>query len=591
MQRARIWLRRWVVRFRGNRVVRALVPTRVRSWLAAKLGPAISRDAAAQWVTAHALARGSALGDEAPGLLSFVTPVWNTPVSYLRELAASVLCQAEGLSFEWVVLDNGSTDPELIEFLDRDLAPHQNVSFFRSPQNLGIIGGTRFCLENAANRYVLPLDHDDRLYPDAAVVMARAIREHGYPAALYSDEDKLVDGRPALPFLKSGWDPVLFANQCYTAHLCAVDRRLALALDAYSDEQTEGSPDWDCFMRFVIAGHEPVHVPEVIYSWRMHEYSTAQNIDAKSYIRSSQRAVLSRFLEARPDRERFTLELSPLFDGTPDFHLRRLRRDPLPLLVVGVKSAQASGLTARTSESNYACECRDVALEVGVSELVSVVGAWASHEELVCLLAPGVEALEVDWAWEALGLLELNPDAVMVGGRIVDENDRLLDAGQVLGFGQGCDSPDKGRGVLDPGYGVWLWKQHSVSAVSSAFCVFRADYLSNLLARVPAGASLPYLGAWAGAHALRTGRRIIYSPFLLARSPLPGLWTVSEQERALFLEQNMDLLPDARYYSKYFGLDLADNYAAVGEEPRERHIRGLRECLAVPGGSLAATGR
>ena len=43
------------------------------------------------------------------GLISLLTPVWNTPPEYLEALADSVLSQdADAGSFEWVVLDNGS---------------------------------------------------------------------------------------------------------------------------------------------------------------------------------------------------------------------------------------------------------------------------------------------------------------------------------------------------------------------------------------------------------------------------------------------------------------------------------------------------
>ena len=93
-------------------------------------------------------------------LLSFVTSVWNTPPEYLRVLVESVLKQSKSIPFEWVLLDNGSSKPETRSFLQR-LERYPYVHLHRVEENLGIIGGMRFCLEHAKNRYILPLDSDD----------------------------------------------------------------------------------------------------------------------------------------------------------------------------------------------------------------------------------------------------------------------------------------------------------------------------------------------------------------------------------------------------------------------------------------------
>ena len=74
---------------------------------------------------------------------------------------------------------------------------------------------------------------------------------------------------------------MLFLNSAYTAHVGVLDRRLALELDVYGDSATNSCPDWDAFLRFYLAGHEPVHVPEILYSWRMHAGSTSANMHSK----------------------------------------------------------------------------------------------------------------------------------------------------------------------------------------------------------------------------------------------------------------------------------------------------------------------
>ena len=230
------------------------------------------------------------------GLLSFVTSAYDTDEIFLEELAVSVFQQDGGTDFEWFILDNGS-EKESTRAALRTIANHPCVRMERVEKNLGIIGGMRFCLDRATGRYIMPLDSDDIIEPDCVHVMTRAIQRSGYPAALFTDEDKLSDDRFSNPYFKPEWDPVLFVHSCYIAHLCAIDRVRALELGIYTNRGAEGCHDWDSFIRLMNAGHLPVHIPEVLYSWRMHRQSTSGNISSKSYIADSHRATLRQFLD------------------------------------------------------------------------------------------------------------------------------------------------------------------------------------------------------------------------------------------------------------------------------------------------------
>ena len=143
-------------------------------------------------------------------------------------------------NYEWVVLDNGSDRIETREVLKR-LAHRRSVRLYRTDENLGIIAGTRFCLERATGRYAATVDHDDLIAPDCVRVVTHALVAAGYPALAYSDEDKVHEQTFRDPYFKPDWDPVLFATSCYIAHLIVFDRQQALALGAYTDRATEGS--------------------------------------------------------------------------------------------------------------------------------------------------------------------------------------------------------------------------------------------------------------------------------------------------------------------------------------------------------------
>ena len=120
--------------------------------------------------------------------------------------------------------------------------------------------------------------------------------------------------------------------------------------------------------------------------------------------------------------------------------------------------------------------------------------------------------------YEAMGLFELFPDTAIVGGRILRDH-RVLSAASYFGFGRGCDSPDRGRAVHDPGYFAQMWKPHSASAVPVHHCVVDASFFREFVSHDGhAQVSMRHLGAWLGAFARARGRRVIYTPFLGARA-------------------------------------------------------------------------
>lgn len=534
-----------------------------------------------------------------PGLLSLLTTAWNTSPQYLQAIADSVLQQRGVDDFEWIVIDNGSTKPATRRLLQDVAAGDPRVRLFRVEDNLGIVGGMRLALEQAAGRYVVPVDSDDWLYPDCLQVATSVVQQRGYPAILYSDEDHLLGRKFVLPYFKPDWDPVLFQSCAYIAHLGVFDRRQALNLGVYSDSRLDGCHDWDTFERFRRSGHVPEHIPEVLYSWRMHAGSTAANIRSKSYIESSHRRLLGAMLERRGLTDRFTLRKNPLFHGTPDWHFHREAVEPRPLLVIRVMDAAGSRAnnpnpcatavsampgvrTADTAVARfdadgtklYPARVINVPHDIPLASLFNLVREAMPPDGLVAFVSESVQIDNPDWAWEALGQFELHPDAAVVGGRLVNPRDVVLDAGRIFGFGGECDSPDSGRSVDDPGYYAQAWKPHSVSAVSMSLCVFDVPFLARLLDGLTRPhappASLPNLGQWAGAFAARHARRVIYTPFLTGTTAEPPPVFLSDRERLAFQHTNRDLIPDPRFYPACLSLDSGGAFELADQVPYVR---------------------
>ena len=522
------------------------------------------------WIDRELERRRCCLADPEPSLLSFVTSVWNTPIDYLTILAESIMRQdfGAGETFEWVVVDNGSTSEETRLYL-QSLAARPFIRLVRVETNLGIIGGTRLAVQHARGRYVLPVDSDDYVYPDAARIMAHTIQRCRYPALLYSDEDKLSDNRFEEAYLKPDWDPVLFVHSCYIAHLCAIDRGLAVSLGAYSDPNVSGCHDWDTFIRFMTSGFEPVHVPHVLYSWRRHSASTAGNIDSKNYIHTSHQKALTRFLASRKRPDIFRLEYSPFFNRTPDWWFRLIRPMERQIIRVPIHgaSSESTDEAGGLSTDDPIRRARELLKDVQSGALIFFCDSDLLMDR-------------EDWHSETLAPFELFDDVVAVGGPVFNPAGVLSSGAVCFGFGaDGLGMPDRGRPRNDPGYFAQMWKSHAVNAMTSQNLAVWSDFLLDALAseQIDGDAPISMLGEWLGCVAQRWNQRVVFSPFLGGVSREDWLTTRKPDSTDALLRWHAPIVcGDNRYYSPRLHFLGDKAYQVADPEDRNSQLETLR---------------
>lgn len=104
---------------------------------------------------------------DAPVLISVITPLYNTPAPFLREMIESVLAQTYPC---WeLCLADGSDDAhgEVGEICHEYAARDPRVKYKKLQKNEGISANTNACLQMASGDYAALLDHDDLLMPNA----------------------------------------------------------------------------------------------------------------------------------------------------------------------------------------------------------------------------------------------------------------------------------------------------------------------------------------------------------------------------------------------------------------------------------------
>jgi hypothetical protein len=499
--------------------------------------------------------------------------------SYFKETWDSLREQHYG-DFEWLVLAQGSLSEEL-EAVIQGLEREPRCRILRQPVNLGIVRGLRYCLERAVADYVVPLDGDDLITPDALHILAHYILRNGNPPFLYSDEDHLVDGSPSSPFLRPDWDPVLALNSSYVWHLCAIRRERAVELGAYGDEGANWCHDWDSLLRFTQAGDRILHVPEILHHWRAHTASSTNRADPESGSLKSQQFVLNRYIKTCLDTQLFEVKPFPIFRGATEFWLRRMRvqGDPMDIVVCGgSKERSVAAICALLRNARYRFGAVHlVGVEVAPGDLTHIsdlltnqqtksrVHCWpnAQPQNLGEILAATDARYAVicdervyvkgsEWPWECDGLFRCHRDLVAVAARILDGDGKIVGGAEILGFEGVSGCPDAGRKADDPGYFAMALKPRCVSAPTSELFAARVDFLREAADSL-SGSSWSSIASWLGAIALQRHYRIAVTPLfdgVLRHNPERIHMRPTEVEN--FLGRFGTLLPDTRWYSHNF---------------------------------------
>jgi GT2 family glycosyltransferase len=205
---------------------------------------------------------------------SIVTPIYETPADVLWAMLESVRAQTFA-DWELCLVDDRSVQPHVAQMLNAAAAADPRVQVRHRNENGGIVAASNDGLEMARGEFIALLDHDDELHPDALAHVHEALLANPEGDYVYTDEDKIDrGGRHSGPFFKPDWSPERLRTQMYTCHLSVLRRSLVEEVGGF-DPEYEGSQDWDLVLKVTERARAVLHVPRVLYHWRMLETSAA----------------------------------------------------------------------------------------------------------------------------------------------------------------------------------------------------------------------------------------------------------------------------------------------------------------------------
>ena len=228
-------------------------------------------------------------------VFSIIVPLFKTPLSFLRDMARSVIAQTYG-AWELVLVNTSPEDAGLAGEVEALRQSDTRIKVVSLPENYGITENTNAGIDAATGDFLCFLDHDDVLEPDALFCYAAALEDHPDIDMFYCDEDKLLDETYVNPNFKPDFDPELLMGVNYICHFLAVRATIVDAMPR-PRKAYDGSQDYNMTLQASERARRIQHVPRVLYHWRIHKKSTAMRATQKDYAFESSRLVLQEHLD------------------------------------------------------------------------------------------------------------------------------------------------------------------------------------------------------------------------------------------------------------------------------------------------------
>jgi O-antigen biosynthesis protein len=434
-----------------------------------------------------------------PPRLSLLMPTYNTSERLLR-LAIESISKQTYPHWELCIADDGSEQPHVRAVLEEYAAQDARIKLAWLEHG-GIGATSNAALALATGDFVALFDHDDELAEHALFRIAQAIVADPTVDMLYSDEDKLQpDGRRVRPFFKPDWSPEFFLGCMYTCHLGVYRTKLVREIGGFRPA-FDGAQDYDLVLRLIERTDRIVHVPDVLYHWRVVPNSTAAGVAAKPHAHGAGLRALREHLHrtGRPGRAevgpsaglnvvRFDVVGQPLVsiivpslcepgrDGTPAMvercvsSIRRVSRCRRFEIIVVDRQSMPATMERRLAAAGV--KRVTYSEPFNWSRVNNLAARQASGDHLL-FLNDDTEAVEGEWL-EAM--LEFSQQQAIgaVGAKLTFPDGGLQHVGVTLPGGK-PGHPFYGYPAKHPGYYFRSWLAHNCAAVTGACLMTRRD--------------------------------------------------------------------------------------------------------------------
>ena len=419
-------------------------------------------------------------------LISIITPLYNTPKEFFIDYIKSLQEQTY-TNWEVCLVDASETQLEYVKNIN-----DKRLKYKRLEENKGISENSNEAIQMASGEFLAFVDHDDIISPNALYEVVKKLNEKPETDFIYSDEDKFegnVENR-FYPFFKPDFSPDFLRSNNYICHLSVIRKTLVEKIGGFRKE-FDGAQDYDLILRITENTDKIEHIPEILYHWRIHSTSTAQNMETKNYaIEAGRRAI-----EEHCKRLELPIEkvesIKPLGSyrtkyrviGEPLISIIIPNKDSIKYLKRAINSILKSTYknyeiiivennSTKKSTFKYYEKIKSFAKiikyegEFNYSKINNFGVTYANGEYLL-LLNNDIKVISKDWLEEMLSICQ-REDVGIVGAKLLYSDKTVQHAGVVVGMGGIAGHVNRLISDKNPGYFGRVAVINNYSAVTAA---------------------------------------------------------------------------------------------------------------------------
>lgn len=510
---------------------------------------------------------------------SIVVPLYKTQEKYLKELLESIKGQTYS-NWELCLSDGSGLDSPLKEVLKELEHSDSRIKVISSKESLQIAENTNAAIDIATGDYIVFADHDDILSVDALYECTKCINENQEVDMIYSDEDKVsMDGQTYFePHFKPDLNMDLLCSVNYFCHLVVVKRQLLEQAGKLNGEYN-GAQDYDFVLRCVEKTDAVYHIPKILYHWRAHMDSTAENPESKRYAFEAGRRAIQKHYERIGLKDAYVEETA--YPGTYRTRYKYADKPKVSIIIDEITKKELLGKTLQSIKANdypdyeviivdctekkeiekFVEKYQDKRIRVKRGEKIWTAakrkneGAGCAEGEYLIFLAGNAEYADKEGISELVSVA-MRSDVGVVGTRSYYKNGTVEHAGCVIGMNGTAGSLFEHTLRGENGYFSHIVTQMQYSAVAGACMMVKKDIFEKVN-----GFDEDYKGELGKVDLCLKIRNkhmsVVYNPYVKVMRWSNELRN-NENDEKLFKKQWAEILEkDDPYYNKNLSLSVS----------------------------------
>ena len=424
--------------------------------------------------------------------ISILVPVYNTPQVFLKQMLQSVRKQTYA-NWELCIANANPDNEKVKQILEICMKKDDRIKVVNVPENEGIAQNTNRALDIATGEFIGLLDHDDLLEENALYEIVSCLNEKKETDVLYTDEDKVTTNLDEYfsPNFKPDFNLDMLRANNYICHFFVAKKKLIEKVGGFRAEYN-GAQDYDLILRCTEQAQNVAHIAKILYHWRVHKESTADNPLSKMYAyEAGKKAIEAHLARCHTDGEvlqtdnlgfyrvKYPVKGKPLVSilipnkdqvDTLDKCLRSIEErtdyDNYEIIIIENNSTEQKTFDYYNQICNDKIRVVYWKKEFNYSA-INNFGVDQAKGEYLLLLNNDMEVISRDWMSELLGHCQ-RPEVGAVGARLYYPDDTVQHAGIIIGIGGVAGSVFVGMKRGYTGYMHRAAIQQDLSAVTAA---------------------------------------------------------------------------------------------------------------------------